>query len=61
MASVQFPAQEALQRRRRFIYQRAAADLAEALGIVETSWLIVVEYVAFAIVSRSASKWLVTE
>lgn len=61
VATIKFPAEETLQCRRSFVYQRASSYFTEPLGIVERHGLIVVEDVALATVRRRRTKWLVTE
>lgn len=61
MSSVQFPAEEALQRRGYLVHQRATTLLTERFRLGKVHRLVVVENVAIAIVRRSAAQGLVTE
>lgn len=61
MPTIEFPAEETLERRRRLVHEGAAADLAEALRVVERHRLVVVEDVALAVVRGRAAQRLVPE
>ena len=61
MPAIQFPAEEALKRRRRLVDEGSAADLAKAFRVVERHGLVIVEDVALAVVGRSAAERLVPE
>ena len=61
MASVEFPAEEALKGRGDLIDQRPSSLLAESLRLEEVHLLVVVEDVAVAVVGGGAAQRLVAE
>ena len=61
MPPPQLPADEPLQGGIRFIDQRPAASLAELTGLVKVERLVIVEQIAFAVVSGCTARLLIAE